>query len=915
VESSEQRRLAAAALRLVDVDPGKAWAQASSVLARARREQDAAATAIAGRAAGLAALHLSHVDTAVELLREAVAAARRAGETQLDGEAAMSLAYALTRRGEPRRALRTIDTALARLTGLSQTRARAQRGGILQQLGRLDEALEDYAAALPALRAAGDWAWVQRVHSNRAVLRIYRSQLDTAEPDLREAEQVCREHGLDLQLALVSDNLGFLHLRRGDVPAALHAYDEAERRHREVGAPAGTILIDRSELLLSVHLVPEAREAAQRAVDEFTRLRRYILLPQAQLLLADAALLDGDVASARAAAEHALRRFRRQQRPEFVALARHTVLKCRLRLGGRSQPSVQELAAAADALDAGGFRAAATEARLSAARLMLARGRLPQARALLRHASKARDSGPAELRVHAWHGEALLRVAEGRNSAAAAALRRGVRIITEYQATLGATDLRAHAAWHRTELVTLGLRLAVDSGRPRAVLEWAERGRAIAALTRPVRPPDDPVLAQALAELRATVAELAEVRTAGTSREALVRRQVALERAVRERARHGRGPRGGPLTHPALAELCAALGDGALVEYIELDGRLHAVTVVAGRAQVHALGAAADVRQSLSHIPFALRRLLRPGRHEVMQATTRLLATLRAQLDEQLLAPLGSHVGDRPLVLVPTGPLQCIPWALLPSCRGRPVTVAPSATLWHRAAKAAPSLHAAVVVAGPGLPNALVESHAVARLYWDQGRRAELLAGARARVETVRGALGRSDVAHLAAHGVFRADNPLFSYLQLADGPLTIYDLESLPRVPSLVLLAACESGQATVLTGDELLGLAVTFLTLGTSALVASVVPVPDAETAPLMVELHRRLLAGESVAEALAAVQQRAGDSPAALVAAGGLVCIGAGSSVRGAPAPEPPAPESLVPAQRDARAIELATSPAGW
>jgi hypothetical protein len=99
------------------------------------------------------------------------------------------------------------------------------------------------------------------------------------------------------------------------------------------------------------------------------------------------------------------------------------------------------------------------------------------------------------------------------------------------------------------------------------------------------------------------------------------------------------------------------------------------------------------------------------------------------------------------------------------------------------------------------------------------------------------------------------------------------------------VLLAACEGAQAAVLTGDELLGLAVTFLTLGTRALVAPVVPVPDAETVPLMVDVHRRLLAGASVAESLAGVQQHATDSPATLVAATALVCLGAGSSVRAA------------------------------
>ena len=60
----------------------------------------------------------------------------------------MSLAFALNVRGHGRRALREIDAALSGLTGVARARAQAQRGAILTHLGRLDEALPDYQAAL-----------------------------------------------------------------------------------------------------------------------------------------------------------------------------------------------------------------------------------------------------------------------------------------------------------------------------------------------------------------------------------------------------------------------------------------------------------------------------------------------------------------------------------------------------------------------------------------------------------------------------------------------------------------------------------------------------------------------------------------------------------------------------------------------
>ena len=80
----------------------------------------------------------------------------------------------------------------------------------------------------------------------------------------------------------------------------------------------------------------------------------------------------------------------------------------------------------------------------------------------------------------------------------------------------------------------------------------------------------------------------------------------------------------------------------------------------------------------------------------------------------------------------------------------------------------------------------------------------------------------------------------------LADGPLFAYDIEQLATAPHTVVLAACESGRSVVCAGDELLGLGAMFLARGSSQLVASPLPVPDTETAPLMTAFHRRRRGG---------------------------------------------------------------------
>jgi CHAT domain-containing protein len=100
------------------------------------------------------------------------------------------------------------------------------------------------------------------------------------------------------------------------------------------------------------------------------------------------------------------------------------------------------------------------------------------------------------------------------------------------------------------------------------------------------------------------------------------------------------------------------------------------------------------------------------------------------------------------------------------------------------------------------------------------------------------------------------------------------------------VVLAACESGRDVVLAGDEMLGLSAAFLSRRTRTVVASVVPVPDAETGQLMVAFHQRLATGTSAAAALSAAQQSVDpDDAAAVAAAAGFVCIGAGHA-SGAP-----------------------------
>jgi tetratricopeptide (TPR) repeat protein len=872
------------ALRLAEADPGRSVPLAIAVVRRARADGDLATASVAERALGLAALHLEDPDAAMRHLRAAVALGHGAGSARLAAEAHMRLAFVLNVRGRPRQALRAIDTVLLDLDGVERAQAQAQRGAILHQLGRFDEALASYRTALPVLRRAGDDVWVKRVLSNRGILHGQRHEFAAAEADLREAERVCRQLDLGLTLAFVQQNLGWVSGLRGDVPRALSYLDAAEERLRSLRSQLGWVLADRGELLLSVGLVPEARDAAEQAVEAFGRERRQIALPEVRLLLARAATLQGDPGGALEQARRAVREFSRQQRPEWAALARFVVLVSRLSGEHRSRVSLGQVERAADSLSAAGWRGQSLEARLLAAQLALERGRATRGCRQLRQASRMRRRGPAMLRARAWHAEALLRLAGGNRRDATVAVRAALQVLDEHRATLGATDLRAYASGHRVELAELGLRMAFEDGQPGRVLAWAEQGRASHLLLRPVRPPDDPTLASDLAELRATVAEIEKTRSAGRGTARLDQRQVRLERKIRDYCRRQRGDSAAQPVGPVpLRRLSEALGGTALAEFVQLDGVLHAVTVVDGHARLRPLGPLAPVRGLVDRVGFALHRLAR--RRVTSASRVAAIALLRhaaERLEAVLLAPLAGDTADRPLLLVPTGPLQSLPWSILPSCRGRPVTVSPSAALWYAARAPGPAPagpgHLAgpghvAVVAGPALPGARAEAAEVAAIHGTTA-----LAGGSATVEAVMAALNGAGLAHLAAHGRVHPHNPLFSSLLLADGPLTVYDLERLERAPRLVILAACDSGRPVVCAGDELLGLSATFLSQGAQQIIASVAPVPDAETAPLMAAFHRLLTAGRSAAAALAAAQERVGGGDtAAMAAAAGFVCLG--------------------------------------
>jgi hypothetical protein len=227
------------------------------------------------------------------------------------------------------------------------------------------------------------------------------------------------------------------------------------------------------------------------------------------------------------------------------------------------------------------------------------------------------------------------------------------------------------------------------------------------------------------------------------------------------------------------------------------------------------------------------------------------LAARLQRLTALLVEPLARDLGDKGVVLTPSGVLAGLPWTLLPGLTGRPVTVAQSATSWL-ARRATPlRTVSAGFVAGPRVARAEDEVTAAAK-EWTS---ATVLTNSAATAEAVSRLAASVDVLHVAAHGQHSAENPLFSGLQLADGLWFGYDIDQLAAVPDVVLLSACEVGRSTVRWGEELIGMATAWLHAGARCVIASAAAVADEAAYDALVSVHHGLAQGLPPPAALAA------------------------------------------------------------
>jgi CHAT domain-containing protein/tetratricopeptide (TPR) repeat protein len=333
-------------------------------------------------------------------------------------------------------------------------------------------------------------------------------------------------------------------------------------------------------------------------------------------------------------------------------------------------------------------------------------------------------------------------------------------------------------------------------------------------------------------------------------------------------------------TRIVASEVRAALGPHeVLIEYLVAPTRVIVFVVTPTGVRVRQTPLGAD--DLSTRVRVALGFLTKPGSSSsaAKGAMQELYAALfspaiRSSLPE----------GTRRLIIVPHSFLSYLPFAALRDATTARYLVEDFDLLRMPSASALPTLRkgrraltttasafgtADVLAPFPRqLPGTLTEARAATRSI----RGAQLYLGTQADEPTLRGALGRDGLVHVATHGVMNGRNPMFSRIELSrgtpgggsanDGRLEVHEVLRLRVRSPLVFLSGCETGAGVAGSthwsrGEDYATLAQAFLYAGTGDVIATLWQIADDGAADFAGRFYTDLHTS-SPADALARTQR---------------------------------------------------------
>jgi CHAT domain-containing protein len=760
-------------------------------------------------------------------------------------------------------------------------------GSIYFRRDRYKEAEAFYRAARERFLSTGDQKQLTEIDVCLATALIFQHRFRDAEALYNEALTRSKAAGLLMAQAVIECDLGCLALFQGRYDQALDFLELSRRRYASLGMAHESAIAEQeqAEAYLELNLAPEAAEIYARIVPTFADMGMRAEQARALLYHGRASLLLGRVKEARRLLADARGLYSAEGNAIGEAMVR--LVEAQLFYDEKDYLAASESAMQAERplAEAGTWSRALTARWL---RGESARAQGKERRARLLFDSTLRDAEAQALPQVAQRCYTSLGILDGdagNSEGAEASFKSAISIIEELRALLPSDEFRT--AFVTDKLVPyeriIGICLS-ESGSDRVIdaLNYVERARSrtlVEMLNGTVQfriKPRDDFEAELLARLEELREELnwfySQInRTPDSEEPRSPKSSTALRGEVREREgkmleilRQLQQRGGGSLAqaeHLNISELQRAIGSGsALVEYFSIDEELLAFIITGESIEVvRHLGRESEVRAAVERLRFQINSLrfnpvlLKSHMDELTARTRRHLATLY----DILLRPVEERLGNRRLVVIPFRSLHYVPFQALYDGESylierREVCHAPSASVMQHclAAPRRPFRKAVLLgVADDLAPKVRDEITALAPIFPE----ATALSDMDATLSALYQHAPSADVLHLACHGQFRADNPLFSSLKLSDGWLTVRDAYNLDLSCGLVTLSACETGMSAVAPGDEIIGLARGFFSAGAPSIVVSLWTVNDEATALMMTSFYKEILAGRSPSAAL--------------------------------------------------------------
>ncbi|MCR5864148.1 CHAT domain-containing protein [Aquincola sp. J276] len=783
---------------------------------------------------------------------------------------------------------------------LAAAKVRLNQGSLAFSRDDHAGAVAHYRAAAVRFARAGDPEHSVMADIGLADAMSYLGRFDEAGHFYNRARLRAQAHGQQVLAASAANGSALLALAQGRYREALAGLEATRRDFDALGLVHRRIEAEKSvaDAYLELRLLPEAIALYTGLAEALALQDAQATLPWVQAQLARAWAGAGQPAAALRCLAEAAAGFAAQGNAAGQATAQ--AIESQLRLAaGDVDAAVAAAQQAVQGFEAAGLVAHAAAARVQAA---AARGRAGDAAAALAEcqALLADATLPPQVRARARAESAQALLALGRRAPAQQALEAAIAELEDLRAVLPGEDFQRAFLADALQPYLQRLRLALQEAQPpdgpgvAEVLHWLDRFKARSLLERlggSARPPlnaaDDEPLRQRLDWLYRREQRLVE--DDGESPQALRTEAAALEQRLLEGARRQRllagadaptgaaGDTQAPYARPGpldVAALQAALGpQRVMVCYGIVDDELLALVLRHDGLRLHRrLCTLAPLQAAVRGLQLqvdALRAGQAWGPGPMAQLCQRAQGRLQ-QLHALVWAPLAASVADcRRLLVVPHGPLHELPFAALHDgtqavVDRHDITLAASAGValhaLQRAAAAAGSVatapgHCALLLGdATRLPHVARELQAVTdSLGWPQVVQAGGLGDTAAAV-----AVGQAELLHLACHGRFRADSPLFSALYLEGGALTADQVQQLQLRARLVVLSACETGLGEPGATDEGVGLVRAFLMAGARQVLASPWAVDDAASADFMAAFYRRWAAGQPADAALADAQR---------------------------------------------------------